>query len=80
MNKRVLEIALAKAQHFDGRVWCGAFTPAEILALVEDGARPEHPEHWESYKKHYEDDIKKGISYQAWFYFEKKGLVKNEQQ
>ena len=74
MNKKVLDIAIAKAKHFDGRVWCGAFTPSEILALVEDGARPEHPEHWDYDKKYLEDKIKKGICYQSWFYFQKEIL------
>lgn len=79
MNKRILRIALSKVKHFDERVWCGALTPCEILALVEDGAIPNYSlKYWEWEKKCLEDDIREGISYQKWFYFEKEGLIKND--
>lgn len=78
MNKRILKIALSKVKHFDGRIWCGTFTPCEILALVEDGARPAHSEYWKAEKEFIEQKIKKGISYQTWFYFEKEGLIHND--
>jgi hypothetical protein len=78
MNKRILKIALSKVQHHYGRIWCGTFTPCEIMALVEDGARPVHPEHWKSDKEWIEQKIKNGISDQTWFYFEKEGLIQND--
>lgn len=60
-----LKRALAKAEHFNKREWCGAFTPSQIIELIDYGCKP----HKSTSVEYYQDLIRKGESSQCWFYF-----------
>lgn len=75
MNK-VLKTALKKAKLHDGRskVWCGAFTPAEIIELIKDGHKSSSPSAWQL--DYIKQKYKKGEGGTHWFYFHPTGTHK----
>lgn len=65
--EKVLKIAMMKAEPFsDTKEWCGAFTPSEIIALIELGVEPANYQHMVDYAT---ERLKKGDNSPMWFYF-----------
>jgi hypothetical protein len=65
-TERQLKRALGKATHFNGKTWCGCFTPTEILLLVEAGVSPTDNGWMVNYAR---AQKAAGISCLLWFYF-----------
>jgi len=62
-----LQRALRKSKKFYDQTWCGYFTPSEIIALVEDGAKPDLGSQYQI--PYTRECIKKGDCSRSWFYF-----------
>jgi hypothetical protein len=77
-NRRILARAMHKAQHSGGREWRGCFTPAEILALVADGAKPKpSSEYVVAWAK---EKVAEGESNPNWFYFTHQRFVHHREK
>lgn len=67
MANNNLRRAERKVRRLNKREWCGYLTPSEMLALVQDGARPT-PNNQTMYDYHLERR-ERGESSPSWFYF-----------
>jgi hypothetical protein len=72
IRNKLLRIAVSKIdfRYCDSRRWVGEFTNSEILLLIYFGVRYPKDEQWKVDQA--EENLKKGISYTTWFYFEPK--------
>lgn len=66
-----LRRAERRARRFsDTRQWCGCFTPCEIFALLEDGARqPDRPKGTYDPLEYIKKQKDAGQNSRHWFYF-----------
>jgi hypothetical protein len=65
-TKTNLDSALHKMRRFADTVeWCGCFTPAEIVAIVEFGATPANSQNMDYIRQ----KVKEGDCKPQWFYF-----------
>lgn len=69
-QKKILEIALSKVVHHNGRVWYGELVPCEVIALVKAGARSTDTRDKKGWDVIWaEERAKKGSSCLMCFYF-----------
>jgi hypothetical protein len=64
-HPQILAVAKRKLRHFNGKVFVGYLTPAEVLALCDAGARPR--ESWAVASA--TADVRAGRSGCCWGYF-----------
>jgi hypothetical protein len=69
MTKKNRRILLAKIRHFRDRQWCGYLLPTEIIWLMDCGCKATKYTWWDPIKEAREQ-IKIGLMYGSWFYFE----------
>lgn len=64
-QRRLVKIAVAKSEHYDGNVWAAYLVPAEIVALARAGAKLDNERNLAWNEKKIQDGESGGV----WCYF-----------